>query len=152
VAKTNTTPDDELLNSIGGSTTPVGDDDFDDLLGQVEEDDSEGWVPSEKGEYVSGVVVKVGEQRSDFAKPGENPMVPAITVEGVAGTPNGEKTQGKWRVIAYGAVLLREIEDADPQVGDRMAVKYFGEKPIKKGPFAGKNYKHYGVGVSRKEA
>lgn len=133
--------DDDLLNGLGDVQGEFSEDDFDDLLNQVDEDDSEGWVPTEKGEGISGTVVKIGETRSDFAKPGEDPMVPTVTIRTADGT--------KWRVIGYGAVLKREMEDANPQVGDRMAVKYFGEKPVRKGPFAGKNYKHYGIAVRK---
>lgn len=114
--------------------------DLDDLLNEVEEDDSEGWNPTEKGEAVAGVVLKVSEIRSDFADPNdpdEEAMCPVVTIK----TASGEK----YRIIGYGAVLKREIRDANPEKGDRFAVKYFGEKPIKKGRFAGKNYKHYGV-------
>lgn len=116
-------------------------DDFDDLLNEVVEDDSEGWVPSEPGEGIAGIVVKVGETRSDFAKDGEDPMVPTVTIQ----TKNGDK----FRVIGYGAVLRRELLDANPQVGDKIAVKYFGERPIKKGRFAGRPYKHFGVAIRR---
>jgi len=85
--------------------------------------------------------VKVGETRSDFAKDGEDPMVPTVTIQ----TKNGDK----FRVIGYGAVLRRELLDANPQVGDKIAVKYFGERPIKKGRFAGRPYKHFGVAIRR---
>lgn len=139
---TKSTGQDEV-DKMFGADAP--DDDFagvDDLLNEVEEDDSEGWVPTEKGEGIAGIVVKVGETRSDFANDGENPMVPTVTIQ----TSGGDK----FRVIGYGAVLKRELQDADPQVGDRIAVKYFGEKPIKKGRFQGKPYKHFGVVVRRK--
>lgn len=112
-------------------------DDFDDLLDEVVEDDSEGWVPSEAGEGISGVVLKVGETRSDFS----DEMAPTVTIETKDGT--------KLRVIGYGAVLRRELLDADPQPGDRIAVKYFGEKKIRKGKYAGKPYKHFGVAIRR---
>jgi hypothetical protein len=129
----------------GGDTdAPEAFDEADDLLNSVQEDDAEGWVPTEKGESVSGIVVKVGETRSDFAAPGQDPMVPTVTVK----TRDGSK----YRVIGYGSVLRREIEDNDPQVGDVFAVKYWGEKPIKKGPYAGKNYKHYTVAVRKSAA
>jgi hypothetical protein len=134
---------DEMFDNPSG-TTAGAPDDFDDLLDDVEEDDSEGWVPTEKGEGISGLVVKVGETRSDFANDGENPMVPTVTIQ----TKDGDK----FRIIGYGAVLKRELQDADPKVGDRLAVKYFGEKPIKKGRFAGKPYKHFGVAIRRAEA
>ena len=120
-------------------------DDFDleedDLLGEIDEDDSEGWVPENAGEGVQGVVIKVGETRSDFARDGEDPMVPTVTIE--------TKTGEKYRIIGYGAVLKREMQDADPQVGDLFAIKYFGDKLVKKGKWAGKPYKHFGVAVRR---
>lgn len=144
-SKTRTAAQDEV-DEMFGADAPDPDDfaDVDDLLDQVEEDDSEGWVPTEKGEGIAGIVVKVGETRSDFANDGENPMVPTVTIQ----TSSGDK----FRVIGYGAVLKRELQDADPRVGDKIAVKYFGEKPIKKGRFAGKPYKHFGVVVRRKGA
>jgi hypothetical protein len=135
---------DDLFDNLtdGDKAGAAGsEDDFDDLLDEVEEDDSEGWVPTEKGEGISGRVVKVGETRSDFANEGENPMVPTVVVETKGGT--------KYRVIGFGAVLKRELLDADPHVGDMIAVKFFGEKPIRKGRFAGKPYKHFGVVVRR---
>jgi len=136
---------DEMFDEAGKAADGgFSDDDFadvDDLLNTVEEDDSEGWVPSEPGEGIAGRVIKVAETRSDFANENENPMVPTVTVQVKDGT--------KYRVIGYGAVLKRELKDQDPQVGDLIAVKYFGEKPIRKGRFAGKPYKHFGVVVKK---
>ena len=137
-AKDKITVQDEVDEMFSESAS---EDDFDDLLDQVVEDDSEGWVPSEPGEGIAGIVVKVGETRSDFAKEGEDPMVPTVTIQ----TKDGDK----FRVIGYGAVLRRELLDANPQPGDRIAVKYFGEKPVKKGRYAGKPYKHFGVAIRR---
>jgi hypothetical protein len=113
----------------------------DDLLGEIDEDDSEGWVPENPGEGIQGEVIKVGETRSDFARDGEDPMVPTVTIK--------TKTGEKYRIIGYGAVLKREMQDADPQVGDLFAIKYFGDKTVKKGKWAGKPYKHFGVAVRR---
>lgn len=135
---------DDVDEMFGADAPGTSEDDFadvDDLLNTVEEDDSEGWVPSEKGEGIAGIVTKVGETRSDFANEGEDPMCPTVTIQTKDGT--------KWRIIGYGAVLKRELKDADPRVGDKIGVKYFGEKPIRKGRFAGKPYKHYGVAVRR---
>lgn len=138
-----TTQDD--VDEMFGATTPgASEDDFadaDDLLNQVEEDDSEGWVPTEKGEGIAGIVIKVGETRSDFANDGEDPMVPTVTIQ----TRDGSK----FRIVGYGSVLKREMEDANPRKGDTFAVRYWGEKPIKKGRFQGKMYKHYSVAVKR---
>jgi hypothetical protein len=138
------TAQDDVDEMFGAPDVNMSESDFadvDDLLDGVVEDDSEGWVPSEKGEGIAGIVIKVGETRSDFANEGEDPMCPTVTIQTKDGT--------KWRVIGYGAVLKREIKDADPRVGDKMGVKYFGEKPIKNGRFAGKPYKHFGVVVKR---
>jgi len=108
-----------------------------DLLEGMVEDDSEGWVPSERGEGIQGVVIKVGETKSDYSEE----MAPVVTLE--------TKTGEKFRIIGYGAVLRREIIDNTPEPGDLMAVKYWGEKPIKNGKFAGKPYKHYSVVVKK---
>lgn len=121
---------DDLLDEMGGT------DDLD-LLDEIDEDDSEGWVPETPGEGLQGTVTRVGTTSSDF----DDDPVPTVTVE----TKVGEK----FRIIGYGAVLKRELIDNDPQVGDLLAVKYFGEKTIKKGKYAGKPYKHYGVAVRR---
>jgi hypothetical protein len=146
----NVAAQDDVDEMFGAPDVNMSESDFadvDDLLNQVEEDDSEGWVPTEKGEGIAGIVVKVGETRSDFANEGEDPMCPTITLE--CRDPENPGKTIKWRVIGYGAVLKREIKDADPRVGDKMGVKYFGEKPIKNGRFAGKPYKHFGVVVKR---
>lgn len=132
---------DEMFGADAPGTSDADFADVDDLLDSVEEDDSEGWIPTEKGEGIAGIVVKVGETRSDFANDGEDPMVPTVTIQVKDGT--------KYRVIGYGSVLKRELTDADPKVGDKIAVKYFGEKLIKKGRFANKPYKHFGVVVRR---
>lgn len=125
---------DDLLDDIGVGNDDDGD--FD-LLDSVIEDDSEGWVPEKVGDGIQGVVVKVGETKSDFS----DELAPTVTVE----TPDGTK----YRIIGYGSVLRREIVDADPQPGDIFACKYFGEKKIKNGKWAGKLYKHFGVAVRR---
>lgn len=130
---------DDLFEQEGKKLTEgdiaAGLDEMDDLLNEVEEDDSEAWVPTERGEGIQGVCIARGEVRSDFAAKGEDPMVPTFTLQTKAGD--------KLRVIGYSKVLKDKIHEHDPQKGDLVAVKYFGEKPIKKGPYAGKSYKHY---------
>lgn len=133
---------DGLFGADGASTTDADFDDADDLLNSVQEDDAEGWVPQERGEAISGVVTKVGETRSDFANSEEDAMCPTVTIQ----TKDGDK----YRVIGYGAVLKRELQDANAKVGDLLAVKYWGEKPIKKGKYMGKMYKHFSVAVKHR--
>lgn len=135
----------EAAGLFADDVKTTGEDDFadaDDLLNQVEEDDSEGWVPTERGEAISGVVTKVSEIKSDFASDSDpDPMCPTVTIE---------TKDGKFRVIGYSSVLKREIRDADPKVGDLMAVKFWGERLLKKGKFAGRPYKHFSVAVKHR--
>lgn len=143
-----TDPADDLLSEAdglfdGAAVDNIGDSEFgdaDDLLNEVKEDDAEGWNPTEVGEGIAGVIVGIGQTRSDFAAPGTDPMVPTVTVQ---------TRDGKWRVIGFASVLRRELEagldNGTIKVGNLFAVKYFGEKVIKKGQFAGKNYRHYTV-------
>lgn len=133
---------DAAENLFGADTTDKAFDEADDLLNSVQEDDAEGWVPTERGESLAGVVTKVGETRSDFATSEDDAMCPTITIQ--------DKNGDKYRVIGYGAVLKREMNDANFRVGDLAAVKYWGEKPIKKGKFAGKMYKHFSVAVQHR--
>jgi hypothetical protein len=133
---------DDLFGPEGASATDSDFDEADDLLNSVDEDDAEGWVPTERGESVSGVVVKIGQTRSDFPSPGQDPMCPTVTILTKDGT--------KYRIIGYGSVLRKEMEANMPQVGDLFAVKYWGEKPVRRGPFAGKNYRHFSTAVKRK--
>ena len=133
---------DDLFGSDGAGTTDSDFDEADDLLNSVQEDDAEGWNPQEKGEAISGVVIKLGETRSDFAKDGEDPMVPTVTVQTKDGT--------KYRVIGYGTVLKREMTDAAPQVGDLFAAKYWGQKPVRNGKWAGKNFRHFTIAVKHR--
>lgn len=144
-AKTSKAVQDEADEMFGEdeAAADVSEDDFDDLLDEVVEDDSEGWVPAEKGDSIAGTVVKVGTTNSDFAKPGEDPRVPTVTIQ---------NADGKFRVIGYGSVLRREMLDHNPRIGDKFAVKFFGERPLRKGKFAGKPYRHFGVAVRRQPA
>src|SRR5262249_32264362 len=117
-------------------------DGLDDMLDSVVEDDSEGWVPKEKGEYVMGVVLKTGEIKSDFSDDGDpNGLCPTVTVT--------TKTGDKFRVIGYAAVLKRELREKQPMPGDGIIIKYFGEGTLKTGKFAGRKFRNFGVVVRR---
>lgn len=120
----------------------IGDGEDVDLLDDVVEDDAEGWVPSEAGEGVQGTVVIVSRVKSDFDVPGtDDNMVPSVTIQQKDGT--------KVRVIGYGKVLREKITEDDPKPGDLYAVKYFGEKTIKNGKYAGKPYKLFNTAIRR---
>jgi hypothetical protein len=145
-AKAETVVEPDLDDMFGGEPTELPDD-LDDLLNDVVEDDSEAWVPTERGEGIVGIVVAVGSVRSDFAPAGKDPMVPTVTLE--CKDPEDPTKTVKLRVIGYSKVLFDKITEADPQKGDRMAFRYFGEKPIRRGPYAGKTYKHYEVAIRK---
>jgi len=117
-----------------------------DLLDEVDEDDAEAWNPTERGESISGVIIKVGETRSDFAKPGEDAMVPTVTIQ---------NREGKFRVIGFASVLKKEMlvlrDNGKLVTGNLFAAKYWGEKPVKRGAFAGKPYRHYSVAAQAKK-
>lgn len=137
------TDDVDAAFAAAGVNSTTGQDEFlspDDLLDQVEEDDSEGWNPKEPS-GISGWVTKLDTTRSDFAADGEDPNVPTVTIQTQAGD--------KYRIIGFASVLRRELTDKDPQVGDICAVKYFGEQILKTGKFAGRPFKNYGVAVVR---
>jgi hypothetical protein len=111
-----------------------------DLLDSIDEDESEAWMPTEKGEGIVGTVVKIGQTKSDFALPGQDPMVPVITLE----VKDGEETT-QLRVTGYAFLLKKGIEEAAPNIGDTMAFKFLGKGQTKKGQPINK----YGVAIRR---
>lgn len=126
--------DQSLLDSISGGQS--GSDD--DLLKSLQGGGAVGWNPTEAGETLVGDVLKVGSIQSDHP-PFENK--PVVTVQ--------TDESGTYRVIGYRSVLQREIEESDPQVGDRIAVKFFGPQKIQKGANAGNTTFIYRVAVRR---
>jgi hypothetical protein len=147
------TPDTTPVEAEPGLDDLLDDDLFaglDDLLDSIEEDDAEGWVAKEPGEYVMGELMKIDKTRSDFADDNDpDPYCPTWTIR----TREGEK----YRVIGFGAVLKREMRDCQVsdngqrpvQVGDLVAVKYHGDRILRKGRFAGKKYRHFGVSARK---
>lgn len=106
-----------------------------DLLDGLDDAGAPAWVPDEAGEGVQGKVTSVAYQNDDYE---DDPIkakdaVPVVTIE----LADGDKV----RVIGFSSVLRREIVDANPEPGDTFAVKYFGERTLTKGKYAGKPYK-----------
>lgn len=125
---------DDLLDALDNDMN----DEVADLLDTLNDAGAPAWVPEDEGEGIQGKVTSVSDQDDEF-NPGEK--VPVVTVE----LGDGEKV----RVIGFSSVLRREILDADPQVGDTFAVKYFGERELTKGKFKGRPYKLYKAAVRR---
>lgn len=130
--KNATTEEQDLLQELAGEG-----EDIDDLLGEVEEDDSEGWVPEKEGEGLQGICLKRSTVMSEDFGQGKQEC-PVVHLE----DQNGDR----WRVIGYSTVLRRLIEDDDPQPGDLWAVKYFGKRKQRKGS---NEYHNYGSAVRR---
>ena len=117
------------------------DDGDDDLLNGIEDDESEAWMPTEKNEGIVGKVVGIGQAKSDYALPNQDPMVPVIKVE--VKDPDGETRV--MRVTGYAFLLRKGIEEANPNLGDTMAFKFLGKGTTKKGQPINK----YGVAIKR---
>jgi hypothetical protein len=125
----------DLLDSLSDDVTGT---EVVDLLGTMTDAGAPAWVPEDAGEGVQGIVTAVEEQPDEF-KPGET--VPVVTLQ----LADGESV----RVIGFSSVLRREILNHNPERGDTMAVKYFGERELTKGPYKGRPYKLFKVAVAK---
>lgn len=126
----------DLLSELSDDTKPEAGTAVEtvDLLDEIEKTgDAKGWQPEEGG-GVEGVVVSRSVTKSDFT----TEPIPVVVLR----TDAGEL----WRVVGFQSVLRREIEDADPRIGDRFAAKYFGKRDNKKGTAS---YHHYKVACRR---
>jgi hypothetical protein len=137
-----------------------GGDEFnpEDLLDSVVEDNSEGWKPEAAGDAIVGTVVARGVTKSQYPEDGiPNPERPTVSLKcrvmDANGVPKfddkGEPEYMVWRVIGFSKILRSHIEEDDPQPGDTWAVKYFGQKSIRTGPFKGKLAHSYGTNIRR---
>lgn len=138
--KKNKTDDvDDLLADLDNEMS----DEVEDLLDSLDDAGAPAWVPEEEGEGVQGKVTSISYQDDEFEKDPElaKNAVPVVTLE----LKDGEKV----RVIGFSSVLRREIKEQEPERGDTMAVKYFGERELTKGKYAGKPYKLFRVAVRK---
>lgn len=114
-------------------------DEVEDLLGGMNDEGSPAWVPEDAGEGIQGTLRAVSDQADQYGT--DEDRVPVWTIE----LQGGDKV----RVLGFGSVLRREMNESGAEPGDTVAVKYYGEKTILKGKWAGKNYKHFGVAVRK---
>lgn len=132
--------EEDLLSGLENADTSAADDDDDDdeemdLLDDITEDNGDPWMPATEDEHPDGIqgrIVNVSTIYSDEAYGGGE--VPLLEIE--------EADGHVWSVRGYHTVLKNQIERNAPQVGDRVALKYFGPKTPKKG---GKDYENYGM-------
>jgi hypothetical protein len=109
------------------------------LLEGLEDDLEKGsgkpFMFEEVGDKLIGIVQYRDEIRSDYANPktGQYGMVMLLDIQDVAGE--------LWSVRGYGSALSSQLEKANPQVGDGIAIKFIGmEQPKTAGYQAYKNY------------
>lgn len=128
----------DLLSDLkDDGPAPVQDDNESfDLLDGLSEDEGTPWIPDDEDdpspEGIQGRVKFRGEVSSDYGPE----MCPLVELEAADGTV--------WSIRGYSTVLRNQINKADPQVGDFMAVRYFGVKAGKS-----REYKNYKVAVKR---
>lgn len=110
---------------------------FDDLLNDLDESQStEGWTP-EPGDVLLGTVTKLDTRESEY----QDEPYPIVTVEVADGsTEEGDPIEeGEARAFhAFRSVARSEVEDANPQKGDLIAIRYDGK-------VKGKRYHGYSV-------
>jgi len=101
--------------------------------------ESEQWRP-EPGEGIEGVVTEVYSFQGKFvdAKTGLFPTIPGWVLK-----VEGDDTL--WSVAGLHSVLRGEMEKAEAQVGDRVAVLYAGVRQSK----GGTDYNHYRLAIRR---
>lgn len=93
---------------------------------------AEGWRP-EPGDRLIGVVTDISAGHSDYGAD-----YPIVTLELADGS--------EVAVHAFHTVLRNEIAAKSPQVGDRLGVKYHGERVSKNGSTS---FEHYVVAIER---
>lgn len=101
---------------------------------RLEGPEPEAWVPENEGELIFGEVEEVSRREGDF---GEYTVVTLVDADGQV-----------WNVAGFGTVLAGKLEDLDPQPGDKLGVKFAGEKTAKNG----KAYKDWRVIIERSNA
>lgn len=123
----------EMEGETNASVRPDVDDELFDLLDSISEDTGVAWQPhndDEQPDGIQGKVTVISSVPTD-AKYGEVSDVPLWTIE----TKDGDE----WSVRGYGTVLRGQMEQADPNVGDFVAIKYFGVRQGKNNDY--QNYK-----------
>lgn len=147
-AKTRTKRDDEpdLLAEMDSETTAIDDDEDFDLLDDMTEDNGTPWNPANNDDCPRGIqgrVLFVSEVEKDQEFGGG--FAPLLEIQ--------DRSDEKliWTVRGYHTVLHNQIEKASPEVGDTIALKYFGFKVTKEavGRKKEEGYHNYKVVVRR---
>lgn len=87
------------------------------------------WIPAKQPDdprFITGTVVRVGTQVSDYPPPDAVPTVELF---------DDNDPDTTWRVVGFGSVLYRELTDGKPLPGDHIGLKYEGTKTGAKGDY-----------------
>jgi hypothetical protein len=99
----------------------------------TEGDPSTTWKPETAGDEVSGVVLRQGVFATNF---GLTPFVD-LWLGGFS----------RIRVKAFGESLRHALDGAAPQIGDRLQIRYDGQRKVESGRWAGQPYKCFSANV-----
>jgi hypothetical protein len=131
----------DLLADMGGEEMTEDNDESFDLLDSLHEDSGTAWMPADDDDQPKGIqgrVTYVTTIEADAKYGGGD--IPLIQVQ------DKSDPELEWSVRGYHTVLRNQIEKVDPQVGDFVAIRYFGEKENRKGD---NTYHDYKVAVKR---
>jgi hypothetical protein len=96
---------------------------------------SEAWRPADPKEFpghpnpLIGTIVEIEEVEGDYG------LYPLIHLRDDAGN--------EWRWSVFGGVAQGRIAKLEPKVGDKLGVKYLGDKPSRN--FEGKKYRDWKI-------
>jgi hypothetical protein len=112
------------------------------LLDKAQNDTGRKWEYSTEGDAIEGTVTAVSTFEGDYDP------APMITIDATTLIEGGNDSPVETiRILCGKTVLKRKVEEANLQVGDKVAIFYKGEKPKKKDPTD--TYSDFGVAVER---
>jgi hypothetical protein len=97
------------------------------------------WRPENPGDEINGVIVAKGTLTSEFAINGSVPYWDLWL--------GGQKE--RIRVTGWGMLLRREMADRKADVGDTVSVRFDGMSTVRRGKYAGREYRAFTVKVRR---
>lgn len=133
------------MDLLGGLSEDKGQNqDVLDLLDGIDEAGGKSFIPEAAGDGIQGTVKAVSTTSSDYS----SETVPVVNLTAAKVIVNGKDVSSEseeWRITAYASVLKRELQDANPEAGDLLAVKFFGKKQGK----GAHPYSHYKAAVRK---
>lgn len=139
VAIASATDEPDLLAGMEDASPVADDDDAYDLLSDLTEDNGTAWMPwdeEDQPDGIQGVVKYIGDVDREARFGGG--VAPYIEIQ------DRKDPELLWGVRGYATVLANQLQkalDNGLEVGDIIAIKYFGEVENRKGDNSYKNFK-----------